>query len=77
MDKRAPSAGVPSPPISGDNSDHDPPDRQVYDNYCDSCEEVGCGDCILSSHRAHKSCTLESKEAEVKSLLQSRLDGLR
>ncbi|KAF0298169.1 E3 ubiquitin-protein ligase TRIM33 [Amphibalanus amphitrite] len=54
-----------------------PKHNKVYDNYCDTCREMGCGDCILSSHRSHESCTLEAKDAEIKRRLQASLENMR
>ncbi|XP_037070299.1 uncharacterized protein LOC119091595 [Pollicipes pollicipes] len=50
---------------------------QTFDNYCDTCNTLGCGECILSAHRSHQSCTLLAKDAEVKETLKTRLAGMR
>ncbi|XP_037070302.1 E3 ubiquitin-protein ligase TRIM33-like [Pollicipes pollicipes] len=50
---------------------------KTFDNYCDTCNTLGCGECILSAHRSHQSCTLLAKDAEVKETLKTRLAGMR
>ncbi|XP_037087508.1 transcription intermediary factor 1-beta-like [Pollicipes pollicipes] len=56
--------------------DRCPEHDKAFDYYCDGCEVLACGECILSAHRSHASSTLADKAAQVRAALRSCLDGM-